>query len=134
MTFIYGDNGEAMKRIGTIGLSDLRIRCIIGIHPEERVEEQELNIDVKVRFDFSSCLNSGVPEDGVNYAEIAEMCTSLAVTGRYLLIETLAYAISEECFRRFDIVWASIKVKKPGAIRNAEYAFAEYERFRNEEE
>ena len=41
---------------GIIGFKKLRVDCIIGILPHERVQEQTLFVDIKVRHDFSACI------------------------------------------------------------------------------
>ena len=44
--------------IGTIGLEALQIRCIVGIYPQERVDEQDLLLDVSVETDFEASASS----------------------------------------------------------------------------
>ena len=38
--------------MNTISLVDLEISCIIGIHPDERIQEQNLFLDINLDIDF----------------------------------------------------------------------------------
>ena len=38
--------------MNTISIVDLEITCIIGIHPDERVKEQTLLLDIYLDVDF----------------------------------------------------------------------------------
>ena len=39
--------------MNTISLVDLEITCIIGIHPHERIKEQNLFLDINLEVDFN---------------------------------------------------------------------------------
>ena len=54
--------------IGTIGIEELRISCIIGIFPQERVQEQELILDLEFELDFSKMVQEQNIDDTVDYA------------------------------------------------------------------
>lgn len=114
-----------------LGFHHLQVNCIVGIYPEEREKEQTLWIDVKVKADIKECLKSRCIEDTVDYGAISRICTELADRGRYLLLESLASDIVEECLRRFSVSWVWVSIKKPAAIPTADYAFVEVERSRD---
>lgn len=114
-----------------LGFHQLQVNCIIGIYPEERENEQPLSIDVKVKIDLKECLKSNCVEDTVDYVAISRICTELAESGRYLLLESLASDIADECLRHFPVSWAWVSIKKPAAIPKADYAFVEVERTRD---
>lgn len=114
-----------------LGFHHLQVNCIMGIYPEEREKKQVLWIDVKVKVDLKECLKSRCVEDTVDYAAISRICTELAESGRYLLLESLASDIAEECLRRFPASWVWVSIKKPAAIPTADYALVEVERSRD---
>ncbi len=113
---------------GVIGVYHHRIRCIIGINPEERIQDQEIQVDVKVRADFSSCAISERIEETISYVKIAEICTHLAQDRKYQLLETFASEVLDRLMADFKVDWAWIHVQKPSALSTAEYAFVELER------
>ena len=115
---------------GIIGIKRLRIHCIIGDLPHERVTTQDLLVDIKVRADFSACVKSDRLENTVDYVRIAEIAATRAFEGKYQLIETFAAAVLQSLFEEFPISWAWIKVDKPEAILAAECSTVELERSR----
>lgn len=119
-----------LKQIGVVGFHQHQILCIVGILPEERVKEQILWVDLKVKIDFSPCLRSGSLDKTVNYSQLASFCTMLARDKHYGLIEAFASDIILGCFEQFNAEWAWVCVRKPSAIPTASYAFVEMERNR----
>lgn len=115
---------------GILGIHQHQISCIVGVYPEERQCEQMLLIDAKIKIDFSPSLISGEVKDTIDYVLIAQICTELAQRKQYFLLEALASDILDECLRRFESVWAWVRIHKPSAIPSAAYAFVELERHR----
>lgn len=111
-----------------LGIHQHRIDCIIGIYPEERQREQTLFVNVKIKVDCSACLSSGQIEDTIDYVLLAQLCTELAQRNRYLLLETFASDIVNECLSRFHAIWAWVCIQKPTAVPSAAYAYVELER------
>lgn len=106
---------------GIIGINGLKIMCVIGCLPEERIKEQEITLDVKVRAPFTSI------EERICYVKISEVCTKLAQEKKHLLLESLAVDMMETLMATFPISWAWVGIKKPSAIPSAEFAFVELE-------
>lgn len=121
---------ELSPQIGVIGFCDHKIDCIVGIHPEERVKEQSLSVDLKAKIDFSPCLDRDSIDETIDYTHLSAFCTSLAKEKRYCLIESFAADILSGCLTQFRAHWAWVRVKKPSAISTAAYAFVEMERER----
>ncbi len=115
---------------GIIGFKKLRVDCIIGILPHERVQEQTLFVDIKVRHDFSACIKDDHIDATIDYVRMAELVTETAVTGKYGLIETYAAAVIERLFETFPISWAWIHIEKPVALPAAACSMVELERTR----
>lgn len=115
---------------GFLGIHQHEVSCIVGVFPEERLKEQILLFDAKIKLDLSRSIASGRVEDTADYVAIAQICTQLAQQKKYFLLEPLASDILDECLRRFPAVWAWVMIKKPGAIATAADAFVELERYR----
>ena len=109
--------------IGTIGIEELRISCIIGIFPQERVQEQELILDLEFELDFSKMVQEQNIDDTVDYAELADWLEAWIQEKKFLLLETLAEQASQEVFSRYpQIQNLRLKIKKPAAIPKARAA------------
>lgn len=126
----YLTHGKRTSQEGIIGVENHHIRCLIGVLPEEKIAEQDLYIDLKVRSDFAACVKEDDVQKTIDYVALANLCTRLVKSKHYHLIETLASDILDQCLRTFNISWAWVRIKKPAAVPSANYAFVEYERTR----
>lgn len=116
--------------IGTIGISDLKVNCIIGIYPFERNIEQDLYIDLTITHDFKNAHKSENVNDTIDYANLAESITNLGISKKYQLIETYAEDAASLVLTQFKVDSITIKIKKPGAVKNAAFPFVEITRKR----
>jgi dihydroneopterin aldolase len=114
--------------LGTVGIENLKIVSLIGVREKERISMQELYIDLRMRYDFSRCVEKDSLEAAVDYSTVAKICEEIAQKGAFHLIETLAVGIIENLMQNFPIQAAWIRIKKPEALAKAEYAFVEFER------
>jgi len=117
--------------IGTVGLKDLHIECIVGIYPHERTGEQSLFLDVEVDRDFAAAVASEHVSDTADYDHIAAALTGLARGRQYQLIETFAEegaALLLEQDR--DATAVRIEIRKPAAVPAAACSFVRVERRR----
>ena len=109
--------------MNTISLVDLEITCIIGIHPHERVQEQNIYLDINLDVDYQDSALSDDINKTIDYTKIAELATKLAISKKYQLIESLCYDLNDLFINKFEIIQQSkITVKKPNALSNAKYA------------
>jgi dihydroneopterin aldolase len=109
--------------IGTIYIQNLDIQCIVGILPHERIQKQQLLIDIEVDYDFAKAKNSEHITDAVDYTKIAESVENLLVAQKYQLIETAVEGIAVLLFDKWpSLEKCSIQIKKPKAISNADFA------------
>lgn len=113
---------------GTIGFEQFKIQCIIGVYGHERQQPQEICVDLSVEVDFASAAASDVLADALNYVQLAELCESMAVEGRYQLLEAYAAAVLDKLVAAYPIRRAKMRVRKAKAIVAAKCAFVELER------
>ena len=107
--------------LGTIRIEALRIDCIIGILDTERVTPQRLLIDVELDADFAAAAASDDVADTVNYAEVAERLTALAVQGQFRLVERFvsrACALLLGSYPRLQRV--RMTARKPDILKNTQ--------------
>lgn len=117
--------------MGTIGIEELTISCIVGILPHEREQEQTLIIDIEFDTDFSRLVSKQDIEDTVDYAETAEWLEYWIREKKFLLLETLAEQAVREIFVRYPLIQAiRLKIKKPAAIPKARAAVVSISRRR----
>ena len=113
-----------------VTVDDLRVDCIIGVHPWERRAPQELRISLSLAVDLAPSATSGRLADTIDYAELAAASATLARRGRYELLESLAEALADLCLQRPGVREARACVRKPAAIRDASAAVIEVVRRR----
>jgi dihydroneopterin aldolase len=117
--------------IGTAGVKDLRIECVIGILPEERDRTQAILVDVEFDYDIAAAVASEDIAAAVDYAAVARSVQALAERRRFLLIETMAEETAAMIFAQARVVRAvRVEVRKPAAIANAACSFVRIERVR----
>lgn len=109
--------------IGKTNIQNLKIQCIIGIHPHERTKEQLLFVDVAFDYDFEKASISEDVNDVIDYTSVAKHIEQLLIEEQYQLIETAAEKIAALLFHKWEsILQCSIHIKKPNAIPNADFA------------
>jgi len=103
-----------------IYIRDLALRCIIGIFPEERVNLQDILINVVLEVDtHADAAASDDIKDAVDYKKITKQLIALVEDSDYQLIETMAEHCAEICLRPDRVRQATVTIDKPGALRFA---------------
>ena len=114
--------------IGTILVEGLEIECIVGIYPHEREIPQLLLVDVDIDHEIGEAVESEKVDATVDYVDLAEAITALAVDGRYQLLETFASDGCDLLIKRFGASRARVKVMKPAAVPAASWAAVQIEK------
>ncbi len=118
-------------KIGTTGLKNLRIDCVIGVYAHERGDAQPLFLDVEVDYDLERAARSDALADALDYDQLASGLTAVAQEGCFTLLEALAEASADFCLRSFPPVTAvRIEIRKPRAVEAADASFVRIERRR----
>ena len=100
-------------------ISDLLVRCIIGIKDDERREKQDVLINVSLGVDLRTAGTSDRIEDSVDYAGLKKRIVALAEGSQFFLVEALAEKIASICLEHPLVVEAVVRVEKPTALRFA---------------
>ena len=111
-------------------INNLRLRCIIGINPEERVNRQDVVINIRVTNDNRPAAASDSIEDAVNYRSISKDVISLVEGSEFLLVERMAEEIAKTALKDPKADGVYVEVLKPGAVRFAESVGVSIERTR----
>lgn len=102
-----------------IYIRDLRVRCIIGIYPEERRALQEIEINVVMYADLRKAAASDNIEDTVDYKSVKKAIAAHVEVSQCLLVERLAQEIADICLAVRGVERVQVTVDKPGALRFA---------------
>ncbi len=100
-------------------ISDLLVRCIIGVTEDERREKQDVVINIALSTDLGKAGKSDRFEDAVDYRAIKKGVVAMAESSRFYLVEALAEAVAEACLEHPAIAEAQVRVEKPSALRFA---------------
>jgi 7,8-dihydroneopterin aldolase/epimerase/oxygenase len=117
--------------IGTTGLRQLRIDCIVGIYPHERAQTQTVFFDIELDYDFAPAAASDAIPDAVDYDDVTASVTALVQTKRFQLIETMAESAAAMLLDRIPALRAvRLEIRKPAAVPAADCSFVRVERTR----
>ena len=117
--------------IGTTGLHNLRVDCIVGIYPHERAQTQTVFLDLEIDYDFAPAAASDAIPDAVDYDAVVRMVTELILSRRFQLIEAMAEATAALLLDRVPVIQAvRLEIRKPAAVPAAANSFVRVERRR----
>jgi len=109
-----------IMELDRILIKDLRLRGILGINPEERVNEQEILVNAVLWADTRPAAASDDIDDAVNYRTITKELIAHIRQGKPMLVERLVQELVDICFAMEPrIKKVEMTVEKPGALRHA---------------
>ena len=121
-----------MPTTDQIEISDLHLRAIIGINPEERENRQDILINITLDTDTRPAALSDDIADAANYRTITKSVITLVEISQFFLVEKLAAAIAQVCLEDHRVQRVRVRVQKPSALRFAASVGVTIERTRNE--
>jgi dihydroneopterin aldolase/D-erythro-7,8-dihydroneopterin triphosphate epimerase len=102
-----------------IHIRDLRARCIVGINPDERVNKQDVVVNLTLRADLRRAGQSDDIADTVDYKAVKQTVLALVEGSSFFLVERLAEAIASACLAQPGVLSVRVLVEKPAALRFA---------------
>jgi FolB domain-containing protein len=111
---------------------DLLMRGIIGINPDERVNKQDILVNLVMYADTRRAGETDDIEDAVNYRTITKRLIQHVEDSADLLVEKLANDIARIILTEFAVERVMVRVEKPGALRFATSVGVEIERSRED--
>ncbi len=129
------NKGAAQKRAKNVGrdwihLREVKVRCVLGVYPEERVRARDVILNLSLECDTRAAARSDRLEDALNYELIEADVISIAEQGRFQLIETLAERVAAACLRHPKVSGVRVVVDKPGALVHTRSVAVEMERWK----
>lgn len=117
--------------IGTTGLHNLRVDCIVGVYPHEREQVQSVLLDLELDYDFAAAAASDAIPDAVDYDVVVRIVTDLIQSRRFQLIEAMAEAVAALLLENMPVIAAvRLEIRKPAAVPAAANSFVRVERRR----
>ncbi len=113
-------------------ISDLVARGIIGINDWERVNQQEILINIVLYGDLHKAGETDALADCIDYRAVAKKALAHAETAQRWTVEALAGDIAKLCLEDERVHKVRVRVEKPGAVRFAKSVGVEIERSREE--
>lgn len=111
-------------------ITDLVARGIIGINDWERVNKQEMLINIVMFADLHAAGESDAISDCVDYRKVAKKVLAHAESAQRLTVEALAADIAQLCLEDERVEKVRVRVEKPGAVRFSRSVGVEIERDR----
>ena len=100
-------------------INNLTVDAILGILPNERVQTQQVVINLTIFTDTQPAAKSQNIADTLNYSELASQAAQLTVEGEYLLIESLVEDLAALTLDHPTAKAVTVRVEKPQAVRDA---------------
>ena len=104
----------------SINISNLRLRTYIGFNPEEKSKQQDVIVNVLIRYQADLAFVSDNEDDALNYKTITKSMISHIEDGRFHLLEKLAADLLTIATKSKQVTFAEVKVDKPYALRFAD--------------
>ncbi len=111
-------------------ISDLLVRCIIGVNEDERREKQDVVINLAISADLGKAGKSDRFEDAVDYRALKKQIVAVSESSRFYLVEALAEAVAAICLAHPEVAEVQVRVEKPSALRFARSVGVEITRTR----
>ncbi|HAS81744.1 MAG TPA: dihydroneopterin aldolase [Verrucomicrobia bacterium] len=114
-----------------IYIRDLRVTCIIGINPRERVDPQDILINIMMECDVADACASDAIADTIDYKTLKDELVGFVSGSSFFLIERLADQVAVRCLAYARVKRVCVGVDKPGALTGARSVAVEVERCRD---
>ena len=102
-----------------IRINDLKVRTIIGAHPWERINKQELSIHITLEYDASKACRSDQLKDALDYEAVGNKAVQIAERSRHVLLEKLVSKLLAGIMSDPRVQRAYVRVDKPQALPQA---------------
>lgn len=111
-----------------IVIEDLRLRCLIGVHEEERRLAQEVLVRIEMFADLRAAACHDDLNATVDYKQVKYQVKEFVESSSFYLVEALASGVAQICLRHQRVASVRVRVDKPGALRFARSVGVEIER------
>jgi len=110
-----------------IRIKNLLVRTIIGFNPEERVNRQDVIINLEIEVDVSMAIKTDHQDGIYNYKEITKAVIAFVSESKFQLLERLTQEVLQLVMLDKRVIWAKVEIDKPHALRFSESVSVELE-------
>ena len=114
-----------------IHIRDLRLRCIVGTNPEERIRRQAVVLNITLETSLSRAGRSDRLDDTINFKKVAGEVSAMVTGSRFYLIERMADRVAAICLADRRVRGVTVVIDKPASLRRASAAAVEITRRRS---
>jgi len=114
--------------MGTIRITDLKLRTIIGINDWEREELQDVKINLQIEFDETASIQSDDIKDTIDYKTLSKEIIRFVEHAEFFLLEKLTAGVLDIIMKSPKVRSASVRIDKPQALRFSESVSVELSR------
>ncbi len=111
-------------------IRNLQLRGIIGTHPHERVNQQDILINLVVFNDIRQAAVTDALEDALDYELLTNRVIEHVEASSNFLLEKLATDVARLIITEFEAARVQVRVEKLGVLRFTESVGIEIERTR----
>ena len=104
----------------TIKVTNLRLRTFIGFNPEEKEKQQDVVINIEIKYRLPGDVLEDQVENALNYKSVTKRVIQHVEDGRFLLLEKLVGDVLAICSDHPAIVYSRVTIDKPHALRFAD--------------
>lgn len=104
----------------TIDIRNLRLRTYIGFNPEEREKQQDVVINIQIKYRVNEGALQDSVEDALNYKTVTKRVIKHVEEGQFLLLERLVSDVLGLCCDHPSITYTRVTIDKPHALRFAD--------------
>ena len=98
-----------------IHVRELHVLTLIGVKPRERIDKQEVVLNLTLDVDIADAAASDDVADTVDYSEVAARVIEHVEQAGCFLLETLAVSVADTILEGFPRVQAAtVTIDKPG--------------------
>ena len=109
-----------ITQFATITIKNLRLRTYIGFNTEEIEKQQDVVINIQIRYEVSDEVLHDKVEGALNYKTVTKKVIWHVEQGRFLLLEKLVADILAISSEHPSVRQAEVTVDKPHALRFAD--------------
>ncbi len=113
-----------------IRIKNLLISTIIGFNPEERINPQDVIINIEIELDISKAINLDHEDSIYNYKTITKAIIAFVSQSNYNLLEKLTYEVLQLLMKDARVLRAKVEIDKPRALRFSDSVSVELEQRR----
>lgn len=103
--------------LATIHIKNLRLRTYIGINEDEINNQQDILVNVLIRYAADRAVEFNCIEEALNYRTITKKIIAHVEGGRFALLERLTKELLEIVMSHEQVEIAEVEVDKPHALR-----------------